>query len=69
MACVTNPPNLFGCAINDNKCLCESVPYVAATTECIEAACPRSDADAAEALSRSLCAAVVSFLMFIQCLT
>ncbi|KAI0701948.1 hypothetical protein BC835DRAFT_1517547 [Cytidiella melzeri] len=58
LSCVTNPPNLFGCDASDNTCLCNSAPYVAATTQCIESACSASDAASAEALSRQLCAAV-----------
>ncbi|PSS34216.1 hypothetical protein PHLCEN_2v1726 [Hermanssonia centrifuga] len=53
--CILNPPNLFGCDSNDNKCLCSSTQYVAATTACIASACSAQDAASADSLSQSLC--------------
>ncbi|KAF7303662.1 CFEM domain-containing protein [Mycena indigotica] len=38
--CLNNPTTLGGCSIADEKCLCQSVPYLQSTLACINAACP-----------------------------
>ncbi|KAF4603009.1 hypothetical protein EYR38_003414 [Pleurotus pulmonarius] len=57
MGCVASPSTLGGCGQNDMKCLCGSQEFIAATTTCLNTACPADELAAARGVAISLCQA------------
>ncbi|KAJ7477098.1 hypothetical protein B0H11DRAFT_2029682 [Mycena galericulata] len=53
--CLNNPTNLGGCAVTDENCLCNSLPFVQTTFACITAACQGSDQVSAINGAENLC--------------
>ncbi|KAJ7755672.1 hypothetical protein DFH07DRAFT_821358 [Mycena maculata] len=53
--CLNDPTNLGGCAVTDESCLCNSLPFVQTTFACITAACQGSDQQSAISGAENLC--------------